>query len=92
MSSCFNGGRNLQQRINIKSCAMIGKGASSYLGLFKMLSGEHAVKKSNAFEQQRRVQKREGVHDEALKIEQPRLQITNENGNGAQNVGPRIKD
>jgi hypothetical protein len=42
--------KNLEQRINIKSCLKIGKSATEQLTLVTVAYGEYAIKKSNVFE------------------------------------------
>jgi hypothetical protein len=41
---------NLEQRINIKFCVMIGKSASETLALSTVAYGEYAMTKSGVFE------------------------------------------
>ena len=43
-------GKNLEQRINIKFCVKIGKGASETLALLTVAYGECAMKKWSVFE------------------------------------------
>jgi hypothetical protein len=42
--------KNLEQRINIKFCVMIGKSASEMLALLTVAYGEYAMKKSSVLE------------------------------------------
>jgi hypothetical protein len=39
--------KNLEQRINVKFCVKIGKGASERLALLTVAYGEHTMKKSS---------------------------------------------
>ena len=46
--------KNQDQRINIKFCVQIGKGASETLAMLTVAYGEYSLKKSSVFEWRRR--------------------------------------
>jgi len=71
--------KNLEQRINIKFCVKIGKGASERLALLTVAYGEYAMKKSSVFEWHGRFKKgREDVQDDP-RSGQPKTQRTDAN-------------
>jgi len=71
--------KNLEQPINIKFCAKIGKSAGETLALLTVVYGEYAMKKLSVFEWHRRFKKgREDVQDDP-RIEQPKTQRTDAN-------------
>ena len=72
-------GKNLEQRINIKFCVNIGKGASETFALLTVAYGECAMKKWSVFEWYGRFKEgRKYVQDEP-RSGQPKTQRTEAN-------------
>jgi len=71
--------KNLEQWINVKFCAKIGKSASETLALLTVAYGEYTVKKSSVFEWHR--QFKEGTEDvqDDPRSGQPKTQRTDAN-------------
>jgi hypothetical protein len=71
--------RNLEQRINIKFCVMIGKSASETLALLTVGYDEYAMKNSSVVEWHRRFKEGgENVKDDS-RSGQPKTERTNTN-------------
>jgi hypothetical protein len=71
--------RNLEQRINIRFCLMIGKGASETLALLTVAYGEYALKKSSVAEWHSQIKEgRENVKDDS-RSGQPKTERTDTN-------------
>ena len=68
---------NLEQRMNIKFCVMIGKSASETT-LLKAAYGEYATKKLSVFEWHRRFKEGRDVQDDP-RSGQPKTQRTDAN-------------
>jgi transposase len=71
--------RLLEQRINIKFCAKLGKSASETLQMLTEVFGADAIKKSSVFEWHKRfTEGREDVKDDE-RIGRPKTRRTDEN-------------
>jgi len=71
--------KNQDQRINIKFCVQIGKGASETLAMLTVAYGEYSLKKSSVFEWHRLFKEgREDVQDDP-RSGQPKMQWTDAN-------------
>jgi hypothetical protein len=70
---------NLEQRINIKFCVMIGKSASETLAPLTVAYVEYAMKKSNVSEWHRRFKEGRGDVKDDPRSGQPKTQRTDAN-------------
>jgi hypothetical protein len=71
--------RLLEQRINVKFCAKLGKGASETLQMLTKAYGAHTMKTSSVFERHKRFKEcREDVKD-GERIGRPKSHRTEEN-------------
>jgi hypothetical protein len=82
--------KNLEQRINIKFCVKIGKGATETLALLTIAYGEYAMKKSNVFEWHSGFKEGQDVQDDPRSV-QPKTQRTDENVDRARTLVLRSK-